>query len=558
MKRILSTQIQNPYWIVLLLSIVVFGFNAGELMLYGLDETKNAECAREMLQRNDWIVPTFNGELRTDKPPLHYYGMMIAYKVLGVNEFAARFFSLACGVITILFTYRFTQKYFNTRTAWIAATILLASVHVSIQFRMSVPDPYLIMLMSFSLMSFFYGYSQTHHSKSRNGFLLFYIGIGLSILSKGPVGMLLPGLIILFFLILKGDIHFSDRKLQLSILSKFHIIPGLLLVLLIALPWYIAVHIQTQGEWTEGFFLKHNLSRYTASMEGHGGIFLITILYVLVGLLPFSVFLPQSFLLAWKQRKNNDVLLFSLLVVSVITGFFMISSTKLPNYTVPAYPFAAILIAYFLDSVVSTRQYQKLKAGLIVYLILMFILPIGVYIALQQDASLKHLAWLAFLFLTFPLGAATAWVYYNRHNLLIAYHAVVISFLVTIGVLFGYAYPKVDKENPVAQTLRLLPNQQVVVGFKLFNPAYVYYLKRSIPVMHDPKELSLFLRQHPNAIVISREEFMNELTDIAHWKVLKKRRDTFESPTTVLLQKEQREITPEQLNLPQLTTNQGR
>ncbi len=89
--------------------VFILLFRLGAAPIYILDEAKNAQCAREMLQKQDFIVPTFNGELRTDKPVLHYYFMMAAYSIFGVNEFAARFFSVILGCLTVLLTYFFTS-----------------------------------------------------------------------------------------------------------------------------------------------------------------------------------------------------------------------------------------------------------------------------------------------------------------------------------------------------------------------------------------------------------------------------------------------------------------
>ena len=121
----------------------------GATPIYILDEAKNAQCAREMLQRGDWIVPTFNNELRTDKPPLHYFFMMAAYSMFGVNEFAARFFSAVMGLLTVLVTYLYTKKHTNAFTAFCSASVLILSTHFLFEFRLAVPDPYLIFFSSF-------------------------------------------------------------------------------------------------------------------------------------------------------------------------------------------------------------------------------------------------------------------------------------------------------------------------------------------------------------------------------------------------------------------------
>src|SRR5919202_3358603 len=112
--------------------------------LWIYDEARNAECAREMWERNDWIVPTFNGTLRTLKPPLHYYFMFAGFDLFGVTEWGARFFSAVFGVATILTVYYFVKKYSSNLHALITSCVLLVSTHFLFQFRMSVPDPYLI------------------------------------------------------------------------------------------------------------------------------------------------------------------------------------------------------------------------------------------------------------------------------------------------------------------------------------------------------------------------------------------------------------------------------
>src|SRR6187431_1778225 len=110
--------------ILLILSAVVFFANIGGTSIYILDEAKNAGCAMEMYQRGDWVVPTFNGTLRTDKPPLHYYFMKVAYGTFGVNPFSARVFSSLMGMFTVLAVYFFTRKMWHERTALYASLIL--------------------------------------------------------------------------------------------------------------------------------------------------------------------------------------------------------------------------------------------------------------------------------------------------------------------------------------------------------------------------------------------------------------------------------------------------
>ncbi|TAL45401.1 MAG: phospholipid carrier-dependent glycosyltransferase, partial [Chitinophagaceae bacterium] len=171
------------------LSAILFFPGLGKTPLWIYDEVRNAECAREMYERGDWIVPTFNGGLRTLKPPLHYYFMFGGFKIFGVTEWGARFFSAIFGMLTILITFLFVKRFSSLRHAFITCLVLLASSHFLFEFRMSVPDPYLIFLNTASIFTA-YAYFR---EKKFHWLLICAITMGLGTLAKGPVSIALPG-----------------------------------------------------------------------------------------------------------------------------------------------------------------------------------------------------------------------------------------------------------------------------------------------------------------------------------------------------------------------------
>src|SRR5436190_6513281 len=148
----------RKFFVVILLAFIVYGANIGGTSIYILDEAKNAGCAMEMYQRRDWVVPTFNGELRMDKPVLHYYFMKVSYEVLGIHPFSARLFSVIMGVLTICAVFYFVRKIFDGQTALYASLILIASLQLAIQFHLAVPDPYFIFLLTTGWLSFYHGW----------------------------------------------------------------------------------------------------------------------------------------------------------------------------------------------------------------------------------------------------------------------------------------------------------------------------------------------------------------------------------------------------------------
>lgn len=179
--------------IVLTFSLFLYLLNINGLSIYTFDEARNAGCAAEMFQKSEWIVPTFNDELRTLKPPLHYYFMIVAYKIGGINPFTTRFFSSLFGAFTILLTFFFAHRYLGRIPAWWAVFVLWSSLHFNIQIHMAVPDPYLIFFMTLLFFLFFH-FLQTQKTIHLYGM---YIAMGLCVLLKGPFAILLPGLIFL-------------------------------------------------------------------------------------------------------------------------------------------------------------------------------------------------------------------------------------------------------------------------------------------------------------------------------------------------------------------------
>ncbi|HXL58742.1 MAG TPA: phospholipid carrier-dependent glycosyltransferase, partial [Chitinophagaceae bacterium] len=229
------------FWLLFTLLVFLLLFRLGATPVYILDEAKNSECAREMMQSNDWIVPTFNGELRTDKPPLHYFFMIAGYKMFGVNEFAARFFSVIMGLLTVLVTYFYTKRLLNAFTAFCTAMVLVGSSHFLFEFRLAVPDPYLIFFITLGLFSAFIWLQE-------NKILHLYIAVvalGFATLAKGPIALALPGLCVLLWIIITK---------KWKVVFTWHLIPAFVLLCAIIAPWYIAVDKATNAEWTKGFF----------------------------------------------------------------------------------------------------------------------------------------------------------------------------------------------------------------------------------------------------------------------------------------------------------------
>lgn len=518
----------NRHWLILaVVSVLVFAANFWGVSVYILDEAKNAGCAMEMHSRGDWVVPTFNDELRTDKPPLHYYFMRAAYSVFGVNPFAARFFSVLMGIFTVLAVYFFSARLLSPRAGFMAALMLACSIQLAIQFHLAVPDPYLIFFLTAGLLSFVYAFI----TGNARFYYVFYIFISLATLAKGPVAPVFAGLIVFVFLLLQHRLTWQ----QIWVIKVF---PGVLMFLALVAPWYVAVGIETNGVWIEQFFFKHNVGRFTSTMEGHRGFPLLSVVVMVAALIPFSFFVPQAFKMVWGQLRQNAFVQFCFVAMAVIVIFFAFSRTILPSYPEPSVPFFAILLGFFFAQAAAEVNVQRYKLPIngTVYFIVALLLPVATATALRQEKGIAE-AWpVAFYMIVLPAAAAVALYFLIKKNIGKAFYAYCVGAVLFLLVFFYGMFPVVDRLNPVAQSMSLLTSKDVpatVVYYKDFNPAYIFALGHPLKGFDTPEALAQFAGSRGSFCIITQKRYWDQLP----WGkiLLYQGKDLFERQETILV-----------------------
>src|SRR5207248_682613 len=160
--------------------------NLGEPSLWDIDEGNNAEAAREMLEADNWRLPTFNYQLRVDKPALLYWLQIFAYGAFGVGEFAARLPSALAGIATVLLTYELGRRMFGATAGLLAGLILASAVMFCAAAHFANPDA---LLTGCTVLTFFVFWRRLDQ---RLAFASLGVCTGLAVLAKGPVGLLLP------------------------------------------------------------------------------------------------------------------------------------------------------------------------------------------------------------------------------------------------------------------------------------------------------------------------------------------------------------------------------
>ena len=366
-------------WISCLLLLAAACFllflNLGHLGLTDSDEGSNAEAAREMIESGDWITPQLNGEPHFEKPIFIYWLMSGAYRLFGVSEFSARVPSAVCMVALILLQCWFLKSTRGAFIGLVGGLILLLNLEMVAIGRMALTDSTLILCTTASLYGFWMGLHG--EGTQRWGFWMFYAGMAIGMLTKGPIGVVIPLLGSVPYLIVT---HRWKQFWQ----DGFPII-GLLILACIAYPWYGAML------WIHG-------PSYTASVKAsaigqsinilgrHGEMIFYYVLVLLFGFFPWSGFLPAALSGAWKELRDirgrsivhrrkpgpQEVELFAALWLIGVFVFFSLLPTRLPHYIGPLFPAAAILVASYWSRGLNEPATRGLRGSLWTLMLLGF------------------------------------------------------------------------------------------------------------------------------------------------------------------------------------------
>lgn len=301
-------------------------------------ESNYALTAKEMFISGNWLSPQIYGQFWYDKPAMIYWLIAASYKLLGVGEFAARLPSAVFSAASVAFSCWFSTRLFNSRAAGIfTAVVLGTSLEFWVLARMVITDAVLFFFSSVSLAAIYLGAS----GQGKGWFVLAYASAGLAVLTKGPVGLVLPAIIIFAYI-------FVTRRWRL--ISHLYIIPGIAIFLAVAAPWYYAMYQEHGKAFIDSFLGLHNYLRATVSEHPKDNVFYYYLVLFPVSLLPWTGLLLRS--LAGRRLPH-----FPFLAVwgGVTIVFYTLMATKYPTYVFPASFPAAVLIGRELEQMRHTR-----------------------------------------------------------------------------------------------------------------------------------------------------------------------------------------------------------
>ncbi|HLX74964.1 MAG TPA: glycosyltransferase family 39 protein [Terriglobales bacterium] len=320
----------------------LFYFGLGAFGLVGADEPRYAQVAREMLQRQNWVTPFLYGHPWLEKPILYYWQAMVAYKIFGVSDWVARLPSAVDATAMVVAIYLFFRQF--RRGFQLDAALITASTAGIIGLsRSASTDMPLAATFTIALVAWLAWYE----GGRRRWLLVFYFFLALATLAKGPVAVLLAGVIILLFAVAWRN---------LTVIAQTLWWPGVLLFLAAALPWYIAVQ-RDNPTFFRSFILEQNFARFSTNLYHHVQPWWYFVPVLLLAVVPWTFLVVAAFAGAvrrWKREPDvEDSTIpadsFFLTWITVVLVFFSASQSKLPAYILPAVPACAMLLADYLQ-----------------------------------------------------------------------------------------------------------------------------------------------------------------------------------------------------------------
>jgi 4-amino-4-deoxy-L-arabinose transferase-like glycosyltransferase len=348
--------------LVALVAAVVLLTRLGGPALWDDDEPKNAACSLAMLDAGEWVVPTFNGRLRVEKPVLVNWLQMAGFAAWGRDECGARLPSALATIGTCLLSWRIGCLLFGPTAGLVGGLVMATSVWTAVGGRAATPDAALEFLVTLSVWLFVRGVGPERLRRgemavSRRGAAAVGAALGAAMLAKGPVGVVLP--LVAFSLCAAATAAARSQgrpgRVAAGLRAVAALRPGWILaaVVAVAAPWYVLVTVRTAGAWPRGFFLVHNVERFVRPLEGHSGSLLYYPGVLCVGLFPWSIVLAAMLVHAVgimgsrNDDRRNAMLLLGCWAGTWL-GAFSCAGTKLPGYVWPAYPALAIATAVYL------------------------------------------------------------------------------------------------------------------------------------------------------------------------------------------------------------------
>lgn len=509
--------------VLLVAALVLFFVDLGGSSIWDANEAFYVETPREMIERGDYILPTFNYELRVNKPVLSYWIVAGFYRLFGVSVAVQRIPIAIGGVLLVGIAFwlgwlslsreqgastdsgepRAASSELRHHAALWAALGFAVSPRLVMFSRRIFIDIYITLFMAATLL--FFALSERYPSRRRLYLVLMYVSVGLGVLTKGPVAAALPGLVFFVYLL----VHKELRRV-----TEMMIPAGVVIVLAIVAPWYVALG-QRENGWDHivSFFIGENFGRFAEGVgvdQDRGPAFYLGVLFS--DGFPWIFPLFAAVVVWWRSAVRDRIQTLLLLWTGVIVLFFSFSEAKQDLYIYPVMPAVAALGGVSIATAAPGIRWLSAVVGL-----LFAVAGGGVLYVFNASGNFYELDGVdTFALLAVAGGlAALALSLANRWRAGLALFlaaGIAANWIFVLRVLPGF-----EKYKPVPPLTRFLePRLQpddVVAHYSVALPSMVYYLRRHIDVTYDRAEFLDIVRQDKRVYAVLWTQEYQSLRD---------------------------------------------
>jgi len=488
------------------------------------DEGRYAEMAREMLVTGDWITPRYNAYKYFEKPPLQTWANALTFAWFGIGEWQARFYTALTGFAGVLLVGFTGARVFNAATGVFAALVLGCSPYWSLMGHFNTLDMGLSFWMTLTLCSLLLAQRPNLRPPCVRGWMwLCWASMALAVLSKGLIGVILPGAVLVLYTLIARD---------WALWKRLHLVSGLIVFFAIVTPWFVLVQ-QRNPEFLNFFFIVQQFKRYLTPEQNRPGAFYYFVPVLLVGFLPWLSVTLQSLRHARRQpRQPNGFAPVTLMLTWIvfIFLFFSASHSKLLSYTLPIAPPIAMLIGMYLP-LVTREQLRRHLAGYALFFVVaafasLFLSRLG-NARNPNELYVAFRVWvLAALAVAFALTLAALWLNRrvqggagsNRGIGLGAVAAFGAGWLL-LGMIAGTGHDvfgRLSSGAPLAPAIRAqlakLPPDTPFYSVGVLDHTLPFYIGHTMIMVEHPDELAFGVSVEPQKWVPTVDAW------IARWK----------------------------------------
>ncbi len=444
-------------------------------------ESNYVLTAKEMMLASDWISPRIYGNIWFDKPVFFYWVTAISFQLFGFSEWAARLAPAFFASLGLVLMYWFATKIVKPRVAVLAVLIMGTSFEYIILAKLIVTDMVFFVFNCAALSFFYLGYVKMDGTKKR-WYRIAYVSMALAVLTKGPIGVLLPGLVMLLFIAVQRN--WSELK-------ELFIPSGIFLFAVVALPWYAAMYAMHGTAFINGFFGVHNYLRATVSEHPKDNVSYYYIVVFLLSMLPWSALAIKALIQGCKdfRKQSSPLLLFLFLWAAAYVGFYSLMATKYLTYTFPIVFPVAIVTAIYLERILvqGSKKVIVYWAGV----------PLVLLLLVYMVVAYRYLAGLGLIITVGSLVLFLLLLWYKSRNRTAAYILKLLC-LCQLGsyiILCLFVFPAITESRSgrgIAENITALGRGEIGM-YQFYSTSEVFY-NGNIAVKLEPSS-GLLLRQ---------------------------------------------------------------